>query len=161
MEPRVTTLEALRQEGDRAAFPHRYLQGLNTALVLFAAAFKGKQDACWIAEAGLTATCVDIDHVTLAEMKPLYPDGWEFFIGDAYAFNPGRVWDVVTVDCPSGQFDRAAEAVAKWTALASHVVMLGTGNETNVDPPDGWAVTDTVYRSSYAGGVYWTVLEPV
>ena len=157
----MTALEALREQGDREAFPTAYLEGLSSALVLFAAAFNGKQDACWIEEAGLTATCLDVSEDAIAKMKPLYPPDWEFVVGNAYEFSSHRWWDIVTVDCPSGQFDRAATQIGRWCDLARYVVMLGTGTDTVVGAPEDWSVTEVVRRSSYDGGVYWTVLERV
>jgi hypothetical protein len=155
----MTTLEAIQKSGIRDAFPTDRLVGLESALVLFAAAFNGAQDACWIAEAGLTATCVDYDALALERMAALYPADWEFVHANAYVYASTRRWDVVTVDCPTGHFEQAAEMVDVWCRFARHLVVLGTGSDTIVDAPAGWEISDTVKRSDYRGGVYWTVLE--
>lgn len=155
------TREEIRDDAIGATFPCALLDGKRTALVLFAAGFHGKQDAFWVAEAGLVATCVDSDEVLLGEMAVLYPAEWRFQLADAYEYaaSTRRTWDVVTVDCPSGQFARASSSVAVWCSCARSAVVLGTGIRTTVDAPDGWYVSGRRRRSAYDGGVYWTVLE--
>lgn len=158
----MVTLERVRASASPRLFPRYVLNGCHDALVLFAAGFHGAQDAVWIAEAGMQATCVDVNHKMLGEMVLAYPEGWEYVHGDAfvYAENTERRWDVVTVDCPTSLFDRCASRVELWTTLAQRAVVLGTGIGTEVDPPAGWRVTEVLPRSLFQGGVYWTVLEP-
>lgn len=155
------TREDIRDEEAGESFPQYLLVGCETALVLFAAGFLGKQDAFWIAEAGLTATCIDSDAERLGEMMPLYPYRWAFLHDDAfdYATDTRRKWDVVTVDCPSGAFARCSGMVDVWCSRARVAVVLGTGFRTIVTAPEGWRVTERRRRSSHDGGVYWTVLE--
>lgn len=147
-------------------FPHDVLIGCNTALVIFCAAFGGRQDAEHIAEAGLTATCVDIDGEKMEVLARTYPQHWDFETVDAYAFAEfatlkGRQWDVVTLDPFTPDFDRCADNVATWCRLARRAVIVGTGVATLIVAPPGWEVTRVQQRSSYHGGVYWTVLERV
>lgn len=155
------TLEAIRSEPEGIAYPCDMLIGCKDALVLFAAGFHGKQDAFWIAEAGLAATCVDNDAQKLLEMRHVYPIAWEFITDDAFEYiaTIDRRWDVVSVDCPSGAFDRCADLIGDWCRLARHAVVLGTGPDTPLEAPDGWTVTDRRHRSDYDRGVYWAVLE--
>lgn len=157
------TLDSIRDLEAGVSYPGSLLRGRTDALVMFAAAWLGRQDAVWVAEAGLTATCVDNDGDRLEEMRALYPDDWQFVNADVYEFGAtvDRQWDVVSLDCPSGHFDRCAEHVQLWCDLARYAVILGTGFGTKVDVPDGWAVTDLRKRSTYMGGVWWTCLEPV
>ena len=156
------TLEQVRAGGSPALYPRHVLPGCDTALVLFAAAFYGQQDAVWIAEAGLTATCVDLDHNKLEEMRDAYPDDWEFVAGDVFEYvsRTNDRWDVVSIDCPSNLFAHCAAFVPVWCILARKAVVLGTGREPFTAPP-GWQVTERLYRSSFKGGTYWAVLEPV
>jgi hypothetical protein len=125
-------------------------------------------DAAWIADAGLRATCVDLDGEKLEEMKPLYPEDWHFIRTDAYHYadyasrlirNSGQEWDVVSCDPFTNEFTNCANNIGAWCRLARHVVILGTGTDTIVNVPAGWEITQTIKRSDYAGGVYWTVLE--
>jgi hypothetical protein len=150
-----------RHMDNQQSFPAHLLEGLETALVLFSSAFNGAQDAVWIMDAGLTATCVDIDQEALDRMQGLYPVDWEFVNADAFQFceeGLGR-WDIVTVDCPSGAFAKCSGLVGLWCNCARRYVILGTGIRTEVEPPDGWEIIEKRRRSSYDGGVYWTVLE--
>lgn len=158
----MTTLEAIRDDQSGAVYPRDLLADCRDALVLFAAGFLGKQDAFWVAEAGLAATCVDNDAEKIAEMREVYPAGWEFVAGDVFqcAAATGRTWDLVSVDCPSGAFDRCADYVSDWCRLARRFVFLGTGVRTFLAAPDGWTVADKRHRSVYDGGVYWSILEP-
>jgi hypothetical protein len=157
----VVTLEQIRMSSNEDRFPRHTLAGCKDALVLFAAAFYGKQDAVWIAAAGLTATCVDIDEAKLEVMAAAYPDDWTFVTGDCFEFATvaGQQWDVVSVDCPSNDFERCAELLPLWCLLARKVVLLGSGLLSQVVPPEGWVLTDTVHRSNYTGGVFWSVVE--
>ncbi len=156
------TLEEIRNDGDGATFPCDALAGSHTALVLFAAGFFGRQDAFWIAEALMHATCVDIDHERLDAMAAVYPTDWDFLEANVYEWAPGQTgqWDVVSVDCPSGHFDQCADLLPVWCRLARRLVVLGAGRGQEFVQPSGWEVTDVRRRSSYGGGVYWAVLEP-
>lgn len=155
----VTTLEAVR---DAAAdvYPRKYLEGCETGLVLFAAAFMGQQDALWLHDAGVTATCVDHDADFLDRMQGLYPSDWYFVCADVYEYADAvrGKWDVVSVDSPTNHFERCADMVAVFCSLARRLVILGVGTDTQVDAPDGWEVVETIKRSEFEGGVYWAVL---
>lgn len=143
-------------------FPHHLLAGCHTALVVFCAAFLGRQDAVWVADAGLQATCVDADQEKLDQMWALYPDGWEFCCDDAYQYaeQTDRQWDIVTLDPFTQHMARCADNIAAWCRVARHAVIMGTGLETLVRPPNGWRVTERRRRTSHDGGVFWTILEP-
>jgi hypothetical protein len=156
----MVTLEQVRAGASERLYP-RHVLGGRTALVLFAAAFHGQQDAVWMAEAGLTATCVDVDAEKLGEMEQVYPSDWDYVYGDAFAFALAteRQWDIVSLDPPSNLFDRCAELLPMWCRLADMGVILGHGKNTAVMPPDGWWISDQVKRSTFAGGCYWTVIR--
>jgi hypothetical protein len=155
-------LEQVREGAEPAIYPQAVLEGCETALVLFAAAFHGQQDAVWFAEAGLAATCVDVDAEKLGEMEQVYPQDWEYVYGDAFAYATAadRVWDVVSLDPPSDLFARCAELLPLWCLLANRAVILGTGKDTLVVPPPGWQITNRLWRSWFQGGTYWTVVKP-
>lgn len=157
----MVTMTKLRGLGTAALYPRHVLEGNESALILFSAAFHGVQDAIWIADAGLTATCVDTDLEKITEMSSAYPDGWEYVVGDAfqYATATKRRWDVVSLDPPTNLFDRCAEYLPVWCLLARHAVILGCGTATKVVAPAGWELTGTLHRSNFRGGVYWAVLE--
>lgn len=156
------TLEEIRSEPDGIAYPREILSECGDALVLFAAGFLGRQDAFWIADAGLTAVCVDARLKPLHEMAAVYPADWQFVIGDVYelaAFDALATADLVSIDCPSGHFDRCADMVAVWCALARRYVVLGTSLDIELELPDGWVEVERRYRSDFAGGTYWAVLK--
>lgn len=158
------TLEHLRSVMDASKYPCEVLGGCEDALVLFAAGFYGAQDAIHIANAGLTATCVDIDPEKLAAMSDAYPEGWEYVTADVFEFATSaladRQWDVVSLDCPSQLFARCEELLPLWCLLARKAVVLGSGSgHLGVKAPLGWRWRESVWRSNYLDGVYWTVLE--
>lgn len=157
----VARLEAIRSPGDGASYPSERLAGCRDALVLFAAMFLGRQDAFWIADAGLEATCVDVRRQPLIEMERIYPAGWLFVEADAYEFadQTRETWDVVSVDCPSGHFDRCADLLPTWCRLARRLVVLGAGEGQVLPAVHGWELVERRKRSYFAGGVYWAVLE--
>ena len=94
------------------SFPRDLLVGANTGLCVFAAEWHGKQDAQWLAKAGMTATCVDLNRTRLDEMERIYPQGWKFEEQDAFGFVDMSLrnwlkWDVVTADpFTGGTMDR-------------------------------------------------------
>lgn len=151
----------VRERGKRDLYPTEILPRCSTALVLFAAAFLGEQEAVWIEEAGMMATCVDNDAERLREMKELYPARWSFVPFDAYDFakrvkSARMQWDLVSVDCPSGAFPKCERLLPLWCSLARVAVVLGTAPGRRVTAPDGWRVSRTIRRSPIAN---WTVLE--
>ena len=144
-------------------YPTGILRGHETALILFAAGFYGAQDGYWINQAGLRATCVDVQGGRLGEMERMYPPDWENALEDAFGYTEraqteGKQWDIVSVDCPTGLFDECAGCADLWCSVARHAVVLGTGRTAAVRVPVGWRATDKIRRSTVAD---WTVLEPV
>jgi hypothetical protein len=158
---RVTAPASLAEiRSDDRSYPRSLLQRCETALVLFAAGFHGLNDGVFLADAGIRATCVDTDAEKLNEMLRIYPDDWTFVVADAYEYaTVSGKWDLVSVDPYTNQFQRCADLVDAWCALARVAVVLGTGVGTKVDPPAGWEITETRFRTSYDGGTFWTVLE--
>lgn len=151
-------------DGDKS-YPNHILDGAETALIMFCAAFWGRQDAYHVAAHGLHGTCVDTDGAKLEEMRAVYPAGWEFHEQDAFAFTAQAVmeerqWDIVSLDPFTDKFDRCADLVETWCGLATRAVLLGTGEYTVMVEPEGWRVTERRKRSDFHGGIYWTVLEP-
>lgn len=157
------TLKEIEDLGSGVSYPGKVIAKHNTALVLFAAAWHGRQDAYWVEREGLIGSCVDIDRDRLKEMRAIYPEAWTFYEGDAFEFAEqawGKVeWDVVSLDPNTNLFDRCADNLGLWCSLARHVVVLGAGEYTVVDPPDEWKITHRRKRSDFHGGVYWIVLE--
>ena len=154
------TLADVRAAAD-PTFPVARLEGLNDALLLFAGGFRGGNDGIHVADAGLTAVCVDVRPDGLEEMAAMYPDDWEFVVDDVFSFaaSARSRYDVVVVDSPTGMFDRCADMVSVWAAFARRLLVLGTGPRTSVTAPEGWRIVDVIRRSDYRGGVYWSVLE--
>lgn len=152
-------------EADGRVYPRDRLEGCETALAGFCAGFLGRQDCAWLMQAGIVATCIDTDTDRLNQMAPLYPDSWTFVAGDIFDHAPalyrqGERFDVVTLDPPTSLFERCADTIELWTALANRIVVVGTGRHTDVRIPAGWRQTRLTRRSDFQGGVYWTVLEP-
>lgn len=107
---------------------------------------------------------MDLDAEKLAEMSLVYPEDWEFVTSDVFEFAESAAqesWDVVSLDPWTNQFDACAARIDLWCSLARRLVVLGTGHDTKLSPPHGWAITDVRKRSDHNGGVNWTCLEPV
>lgn len=145
-------------------FPLDALKDCKTALILFAAGFYGRNDAVWLARQGIQSTCVDLDHEKLDAMADVYPDNWEFVVDDIFKYvskSKHRRFDVVTADPWTNQFQLAADITQGLCRLAKKSVILGTGAQTIIAPPDGWKITRKVDRSnSKTGEVFWAVLKP-
>lgn len=154
-------IEAIRQAADKT-YPVELLADCGDALILFAAGFLGRQDGIWIADAGLPAVCVDLRLELLHEMAAIYPPEWQFVHGDVYdllGLDALPTADLVSVDCPSGHFDRCADLLDQICALARRHVVIGCGVDTEIFPPAGWTLEPKRRRSSFAGGTFWAVLR--
>ena len=144
-------------------YPAHLLEGCETGLCLFAAAFLGHNDAVWFAEAGIKTTCVDIDGERLAEMQALYHDDWEFVVADAFqyaddashfAYGP---WDAVSVDTFTGDaMKKSLGNLWDWCEIANKLVTVTITLDATGDyrTPEGW--TSSLFPRS--GDVYWLVL---
>lgn len=137
------TLEHVAMEA--RPYPAHLLEGCETGLVLFAAAFLGHNDAIHFAEAGVQTTCVDTDAERLAEMRTLYPEDWEWEVCDAWdyeVFATGYCfqWDAVSCDTWTGDLmHRSLASLNLWCSLAHKLVTATiTDDVPMVDAPDGW-----------------------
>lgn len=160
MGVRVTTIEHVAMRA--RPYPAEKLAGLETGLVLFAAAFEGHNDAIHFAEAELETTCVDVDGEAIARMAQIYPRDWKWAVDDAWRYAEdaraiGESWDAVSVDTFTGDaMARSLESLELWTSIANRLV---TATYTSGAPaaitPRGWRA-DLFER---AQGVFWLVLE--
>ncbi len=142
-------------------YPAHLLNGCETGLCLFSAAFLGWNDAIHMARNDLDTTCVDIDAERLLEMRDLYPPEWDFVISDAWEFairqrTFGKRWDAVSVDTFTGAAtERSLASLALWCAIATRVVTVTVVGAQDAEIPSGWT-SGTFPRS---GDVAWLVLE--
>jgi hypothetical protein len=143
-------------------YPTHVLEGCETGLVLFAAAFLGHNDAIHFAEAGIRTLCVDVDEERLREMEQLYPADWGFHANDAWEFARAvegyPVADVVSADPFTGDMmARVLSSLELWCSLARKAVVVGiTLDLTSAyATPTGWNAS-LFHR---ANDVYWLVLE--
>lgn len=115
-------------EDERRLYPTQVLKDAETALLLFGAAFRGRNDGYWFLEAGLKTTCVDVDEERLVAMKALYPDTWEFVLANAFYYVhacPPQSFDVVSVDPPTNLSTACLAARYAWFTIARKAVVLG------------------------------------
>lgn len=145
------------------SYPTELLRDGESALVLFAAYYLGRQDAFWIAEANMRATCVDIREHKVREMRELYPENWKFVTADVYEYASQLEdsFDVVSLDPPTGQFEMVADLIDLWCELSNRVVIMGSNRRTDaaLKVPPGWTKSRSRHRSSFDGGTCWTVME--
>lgn len=156
----MTTLEHVAMEA--RPYPTHLLEDCDTGLVLFAAAFKGWNDAIHFAMAGMVGTCVDVDKGRLDAMRPLYPDNWSFYASDAWKYAEAAqredlTWDAVSVDTFTGEaMDKSLRSLELWCSIASKVVTVTLTVGAAYTTPAGWNDTQLFERAT---GVYWLVLE--
>lgn len=142
-------------------YPAYLLNGCQTGLAVFSAAFLGWNDVIHFARKGIQTTCVDRDGERLAEMEAIYPTDWEFVVSDAWEFadkaaGQELTWDVVTVDPFMGE---AAEKVWRtldaFLCLADRMVTVTVPSGWIRRPPRGWQHS----LFPRARGVSWLVLR--
>lgn len=142
-------------------YPAHLLEGCETGLCLFAAAFLGHNDAIHFAEAGIKTFCVDTDGERLSKMATLYPDDWRWAVDDAWKFADdayalGETWDAVSVDSFTGEaLERSMQSIELWCSLARKLVTVTVSSLVPWRIPPGWNF-ELLQRSS--GGIYWLVL---
>ncbi len=90
------------------SFPTQILRNCESAAVFFASLTFGRNDAIYIYTAGVPyVLCNDIDEERLMHMKRIYPNDWEFVVGDAFTVAKQllvdkQTFDLVTCDAPGG-----------------------------------------------------------
>jgi hypothetical protein len=149
---------------EKRPYPAELLEGCQSGLVLFAAAFLGHNDAIHFAEAGVpNVTLVDVDGERLEEMRGLYRDpSWEWLEADAWdvARDARRLdakFDAVSVDTFTGAaLERSLGDLELWTSIARRVVTVTATRDSSYRVPRHWR-SRVLGRSSLA---YWLILEP-
>jgi hypothetical protein len=142
----VKVLEGPLEAVSRVArpYPAWLLDGCETGLVLFAAAFLGHNDAIHFARAGLETTCVDVDAENLVAMQNVYPDEWGFVCGDAWTLaewwrKHDKKWDAVSVDTWRGDAERRSlDTLDLWCSIANKVVTVTHTTGLDYTVPEGW-----------------------
>lgn len=154
-------------DADRLLYPVHLLEGCETGLCLFAAAFLGQNDAAHFEEAGVRTTCVDTDAERLGQMAFNYPSTWRFVPMDAWEYAErwaayGWQWDAVSVDPFTGDpMKKALGTLDLWTSLARKFVTIGVATREPLAPSalhrsvPGWRAS-LLPRSALAS---WLVLE--
>lgn len=117
----------------------------STGLLLFGAAFQGKNDGRFLLRAGLTCDVVDHSPDRLDEMAPHYPGTWRFHEADAFeyaedALHLDHTWDVVSVDPFSNEADEVYDKLEQWATLARMMAVVGAQSDTirRRGLPKGW-----------------------
>lgn len=142
-------------------YPTEILEGCETGLCLFSAAFLGHNDAIHFAEAGLRTTCVDTNAGRLEEMSELYPRNWQWRWEDAWTFAQraealGWQWDAVSADTFTGDVEiKSLRSLDLWCSLARKALTVTLTEGKTYDVPKGWI--SNLYER--AEGVYWLVLS--
>jgi hypothetical protein len=141
----VKVLEGPLEAISRVArpYPAWLLDGCETGLCLFSAAFLGHNDAIHFARAGIRTVCVDVSANRLRDMREIYPDDWVFVPADAWAFAEavvlGDKWDAVSVDTWRGDAERRSlDSLDLWCSLANNVVTVTHTTGLDYTVPDGW-----------------------
>ena len=155
------TLEHVAEQA--RPYPAHLLDGCETGLVLFAAAFLGHNDAIHFAEAGLETTCVDIDEPAprrdaraLSRVVGVPCTPMRGHCAQA-AKREEFTWDAVSVDTFTGSLmDMALDSLELWTSLANRLVTvtITTPVMDAVNVPHGWETS--LYPRSR--DVSWLVL---
>jgi len=141
-------------------YPTYLLEGAETGLCLFSAAFLGHNEAIHFVLENVQTTCVDIDQHKLDTMAELYPETWYFICRDAWEFADdaaikGMSWDVVSVDTFRGNAtERSLATLELWCAIAKQAVIATLELGQTYDVPEGWTANEFQRNSE----VFWLVL---
>lgn len=155
------------------SFPVEFLRPGDEIVCVFSAAFLGKNAEVYIRDAGhKRVTCVDLDAAKLEEMRPAFPNSWEFVAADAYLWMPAaplRSCDVLVLDPWTGDMGTVMRQIGAWSMIARRLVIVGVcaawAEEERVGDMGLWFADRGLtllrfpLRSDYRGGVYWAVCE--
>lgn len=141
-------------------YPADMLNGCDTGLCLFAAAFLGVNDAIHFARHNIQTVCVDLNAERIGQMETIYPQDWEFLVDDAWAFagaiTGAYTFDAVSVDSFLGDAtDRSLTTLELWCSLASKCVTVTIPAGASPAAPAGWKSYEFP-RSTRAS---WLVLQ--
>ena len=142
-------------------YPTYVLEGAQSALCLFSAAFMGHNEAIHFALEDIHTTCIDIDAEKLEVMANVYPDTWIFICRDAWEFAEkhsklGDRWDIVSVDTFRGNAtERSLRTLDLWCSIADKAVIATLELGQTYVIPDGWKSHHFERNSE----VYWLILE--
>ena len=181
-EGETPTIDDLRLHGQRA-FPVALSHECANAICFFCAQFYGKNDVIHLSTAGMEdVTLVDLDDAKLAIMKSIYPQGWTYRIGDAYAVaaelnQENTRFDLVVCDpyssaAPTVLFDKFEDffgiAEKYFVTLVSQPMLSkrsivadagALGDHLCEIHGRDIRVLDLIKRSSHEGGIFWAVLQ--
>jgi hypothetical protein len=152
------TLEHVATEA--RPYPTYLLEGAETGVCLFSAAFLGHNEAIHFALEEIQTTCVDVDQEKLSVMASMYPESWEFVCRDAWEFadaaaSVGMTWDVVSVDTFRGNAtERSLSDLSPWCAIANKAVIATLADDMPYEVPEDW--TETKFQRN--SEVDWLVL---
>lgn len=141
-------------------YPTYLLEGAETGLCLFSAAFLGHNEAIHFVLEEVRTTCVDVDQEKLNVMASLYPDDWWFICQDAWKFADaaavkGMKWDIVSVDTFRGNAtERSLRSLELWCSIANSAVIATLELGQTYEVPEGW--TDNTFERN--SEVFWLVL---
>lgn len=159
-------------DAEALAFPREILDGVESALILFASGRGGATDGRWFAEAGISQVdFLDWDADTLTPMTMRAPKGWLGQVFDCTVLPEGAFKsDHVSADPPSQLAPEIVGFIPGWLACARKSATITLYRhcfigEPTLDapelanPPEGWTYTNLIRRSDFRGGIYWLVAE--
>jgi len=174
------SLADVRASADPTTFPREVLDGATSAACFFGAAYRGRNDAIHLADAGLVdVLVVDADGEKLGEMRAIYPASWRWTVGDAYAAardlrERGEKADVIVVDAWQSDCEQALAELPLWCAIARRRVVVTVAkpwlDDHSVRPTaasiSAWLAARGIpatfaslhHRADWSGGTWWLVL---
>jgi hypothetical protein len=163
-------------------FPVNVLEDAQSVACLYSAALMGQRDVIHVAQRGIqVVTLVDHDAEMMAEMRKVYPENWNYHVGDAFEFvRAARAarnrFDVVILD-PWVYLERANVEITKaLVGIANQYVLISLTDihffRQNYLKPvaeDAYryfhaldqriVAVDVVLSTRSFGGLYWCVLK--
>lgn len=131
-----------------------------SALMLFGAAFGGRNDCCFVRADGVPeVTVVDTDRPAMIRMRDegLYPFDWRYVDQDAFYFTSasiqrGRTYDLVSLDPFTGAAMEACHDLGwhHFARIANKMIVMGAEPE-RIPPP----TVEVIPRSDIA--VWWVI----
>ncbi len=179
--PRSKMLHEIRAMAEGRPFPQFTLANANSGICIYSVALHGVRDVIHLRDKQVKrVTLVDIDREKMEEMKKIYPQRWEYLVGDAFETldrlkRDDQTFDVVVLDPWIHEQTRNLDRLGDLLDIANRYVVISLsmksffaehGLPTKADALGAFLkARDSrvkearlMFCTAFDGGMYWATI---